>query len=109
MESLALLVALILAVVIFSGPVGILLTINPIWNSTLKVPVLWYARRILISFLAAVGIVFGFQVLFSGVPLMASLMVITGVALNLVAIKLEYEIGKVDKRKTPGTLGSSEQ
>lgn len=103
MESLALAVAIILAIVMFSGPLGILLTINPIWNATLKVPALWYARRILISLLAAVGIVFGFQVLFSGVPFMASIMVMSGMAFNMLAIKLEYQIGKFNKRKTPGT------
>ena len=108
MESLALLVALILAIVMFSGPLGILLTINPIWNATLKIPALWYARRILITVLAAVAFVFGFQVLFSGIPLMASLMVMSGMAFNLVAIKLEYQIGKFNKRKTPGTPGASE-
>ena len=108
MESLALLVALILAVIMFSGPFGILLTINPIWNATLKVPGLWYARRVLITIFAAIGIVFGFQVLFSGVPLMASLMVMSGMALNLVAIKLEYQIGKFNKRATPRTPGASE-
>ena len=108
MESLALLVALILAVVMFSGPLGILLTINPIWNATLKIPALWYARRILISLLAAVAFVFGFQVLFGGIPFMASLMVMSGMAFNLVAIKLEYQIGKFNKRKTPGTPGASE-
>jgi len=108
MESLALLVALILAVVMFSGPLGILLTINPIWNATLKSPALWYARRIVISLLAAVAFIFGFQVLRSGVPFMASLLVISGMALNLVAIKLEYQIGKINKRKTPGTPGASE-
>jgi len=108
MESLALLVALILAVVMFSGPLGILLTINPIWNATLKIPALWYARRIVISLLAAVAFIFGFQVLRSGIPFMASLMVISGMALNLVGIKLEYQIGKFNKRKTPGTPGASE-
>ena len=108
MESLALLVALILAVIMFSGPLGILLTINPIWKATLKVPGLWYARRVLITIFAAIGIVFGFQVLFSGVPLMASLMVMSGMALNLVAIKLEYQIGKFNKRATPRTPGASE-
>jgi hypothetical protein len=108
MESLALLVALILAAVMFSGPLGILLTINLIWNATLKIPVLWYARRILISVLAVVAFVFGFQVLRGGVPFMASLMVISGMALNLVAIKLEYQIGKSNKRKTPRTPGASE-
>jgi hypothetical protein len=108
MESLALLVALILAVVMFSGPLGILLTINPIWNATLKIPALWYARRIVISLLTAVAFVFGFQILRGGIPLMASLMVISGMALNLVAIKLEYQIGKINKRKTPGTPGASE-
>jgi hypothetical protein len=104
MESLVLLVVIILAVVMFSGPLGILLTINPIWNATLKIPALWYARRILITLFAAIGIIFGFQVLFGGVPLMASLMVMSGMAFNLVAIKLEYQIGKFNKRKTPGTL-----
>ena len=108
MESLALLVALILAVVMFSGPLGILLTINPIWNATLKIPVLWYTRRVLITLFAAIGIIFGFQVLFSGIPLMASLMVMSGMAFNLIAIKLEYQIGKFNKRKTPGTPGASE-
>jgi hypothetical protein len=108
MESLALLVALILAVVMFSGPLGILLTINPIWNATLKIPALWYARRILITVLAAIAFVFGFQVLFSGIPLMASLMVMSGMAFNLVAIKLEYQIGKFNKRATPRTPGASE-
>ncbi len=108
MESLALAVAIILAIVMFSGPLGILLTINPIWNATLKVPALWYARRILISLLAAVGIVFGFQVLFSGVPFMASIMVMSGMAFNMLAIKLEYQIGKFNKRKTPGSPGASE-
>lgn len=108
MESLVLLVALILAVVMLSGPLGILLTINPVWNATLKVPALWYARRILISILAAVGIIFGFQVLLGGVPFMASLMVMSGMAFNLVAIKLEYQIGKFNKRATPGTPGASQ-
>jgi hypothetical protein len=32
----------------------------------------------------------------------------SGIALNLVAIKLEYQIGKFNKRKTPGTPGASE-
>ncbi len=108
MESLALVVALILAMVMLSGPLGILLTINPIWNATLRIPALWYARRILISILAAAGIVFGFQVLLGGIPFMASLMVMSGMAFNLVAIKLEYQIGKFNKRKTPGTPGASE-
>jgi hypothetical protein len=108
MESLALLVALILAVVMFSGPLGILLTINPIWNATLKIPALWYGRRILITLLAALAFVFGFQVLFGGIPFMASLMVMSGMAFNLVAIKLEYQIGKFNKRATPRTPGASE-
>ena len=102
MESLVLLVVIILAVVMFSGPLGILLTINPIWNATLKVPGLWYARRVLITFFAAIGVIFGFQVLLGGIPFIASLMVISGMAFNFIAIKLEYQIGKLNKRPTPG-------
>lgn len=108
MESLVLLVLIIFAVIMLSGPLGILLTINPIWNAALKVPAVWYARRVLISLLAVIGMIFGFQVLFSGVPLMASLMVIIGIFLNAIAIKLEYQIGKFNKRATPGTPGASQ-
>jgi hypothetical protein len=107
MESLALLVLIIFAVITFSGPFGILLTINPIWNATLKFPALWYARRILITIIAAIGLIFGIQVLLGGIPLMASLLVISGMVPNLVAIKLEYQIGKVNKRKTPGALSQN--
>jgi uncharacterized iron-regulated membrane protein len=108
MESLAAIVALILVIVMFSGPIGILLTINPIWNATLKVPALWYARRFLITFLAAIGTFFGFQVLLGGVTFMASIMVMSGMAFNIIAIKFEYQIGKFNKRSTPGTPGASE-
>jgi hypothetical protein len=102
MESLALLVAIILAFVMFSGPLGILLTINPIWSATLKIPALWYTRRVLITLIAAVGIFVGFRILIGGIPFMPSLIVLLGMALNLVAIKLEYQIGKLNKRPTPG-------
>jgi hypothetical protein len=108
MESLALLVAMILAVILLSGPLGILLTLAPIWKATLKIPALWYARRILISLLALIGIVMGFPVLLSGVALMASLMVIAGMMLNLVALTLEYQIGRTSRRETPGKPGASE-
>ena len=108
MESLALLVVIILAVVMFSGPLGILLTINPIWSATLKISALWYARRVLVTLIVAVGIFVGFRILIGGMPLMTSLVVMSGMALNLVAIKLEYQIGKVNKRATPGTPGASE-
>jgi hypothetical protein len=108
MESLVLLVVIILAIVMFSGPLGILLTINPIWSATLKISALWYARRVLVTLIAAVGIFVGFQVLIGGIPLMTSLIVMSGMALNLVAIKLEYQIGTLNKRATPGTPGASE-
>lgn len=108
MESLALVVAIILAIIMFSGPIGILLTINPIWKATLKIPALWYARRALISVLAVIGTLMGFQVLFSGIPFFASLLIISGVILNLIAIKLEYQIGKFNRRGTPGTPGASQ-
>lgn len=108
MESLVLLVVIILAVIMFSGPLGILLTINLIWKATLKIPALWYTRRVLVTLIAAVGFFFGFQVLIGGVPFMTSLMVMSAMALNLVAIKLEYQIGRLNKRATPGNPGALE-
>ena len=108
MESLVVLVVIILFVIMFSGPFGILMTIDPIWNATLKFPALWYARRVLITIIAAIGFFFGIQVLRGGIPLLPSLMVIAGMAFNLVAIKLEYQIGKFNKRATPRKPGASE-
>jgi hypothetical protein len=107
-ESLVVLVVIILAVIMFSGPFGILMTIDPIWNATLKFPALWYARRVLITIIAAIGLIFGIQVLRGGIPLLPSLMVIAGMAFNLFAIKMEYQIGTVNKRPTPRTPGASE-
>jgi hypothetical protein len=43
-----------------------------------------------------------------GVPFMASIMVMSGMAFNMIAIKFEYQIGKFNKRSTPGTPGASE-
>jgi hypothetical protein len=108
MESLAALVAALLSMVIFSGPIGILLTLGPIWNMTLKAPALWYTRRILISLLALAGMILGFLILSSGIPVAAALLMISGMIMNLIAIKMEYQIGKVDRRSTPGKPGSSE-
>ena len=108
MESLALLVAIILAFVMFSGPLGILLTINSIWSATLKIPALWYSRRVLVTLIAAVGLFVGFRILIGGIPFMTSLIVMSGMTFNLVAIKLEYQIGKLNKRATPGNPGASE-
>lgn len=108
MESLASVVAVVLSLIIFSGPIGILLTLGPIWNMTLKIPALWYIRRILISLLALVGIILGFLILSSGIPFGAALMMISGMIMNLIAIKMEYQIGKVDRRSTPGKPGTVE-
>ena len=75
---------------------------------TLKIPALWYTRRILISLLALAGITLGFLILSSGIPVAAALLMISGMIMNLIAIKMEYQIGKVDRRSTPGKLGTSE-
>jgi hypothetical protein len=54
------------------------------------------------------GIILGFLILSSGIPVAAALLMISGMIMNLIAIKMEYQIGKVDRRSTPGKPGSSE-
>ena len=104
MESLALAVSIILGLILISGPLGIFLTSNPVWNWSLKNPKLWYLRRIVITTFSLVGLVVGFQVLFAGIAFTVSIMILSGMALNVFVLKTEYQIGKFNKRKTPATL-----
>lgn len=90
MESLALIVAILLSIVVFSGPLGLLLTSRVAWNNTSSRKTLWLIRRILVSILSAVGIATASIFVFNPIPIGTKLLAIGGIALNIFALKREY-------------------
>ena len=90
MESLAILVALILAIALLSGPTALFLTWLPVLNreSTSKIAAL--IRRILVTFLVVIGSLMSFNLFIANVGFAASLMAIIGSVTAFFAVKREY-------------------
>ena len=90
MESLAILVALILAIALFSGPTALFLTWLPVLNreSTSKIAAL--IRRILVTFLVVIGSLMSFNLYIANVGFAGSLMAIIGSVTAFFAVKREY-------------------
>ena len=90
MESLATTVSLILATMIFSGPVSLLLTWRKVQLATKSNSLLNAVRRAVATFLATIGILFAANLIFSGVPITVSLIALACVNMNILAIRNEY-------------------
>jgi hypothetical protein len=90
MESLALLVALLLALVIFTGPISMLLTSKFLWNYSIQSKPFWIFRRILVSTISPIGMVMALFFMFTPIPLGTKSIAVFGLAINVIAIKREY-------------------
>ena len=90
MESLVILVAIILSVSLFSGPIALFLTWLPLLNreSTSKAAAL--VRRILVTLLVVIGSLMSFNVFIASVGFAASLMAFIGSITAFFAAKREY-------------------
>jgi hypothetical protein len=90
MESLAVLVAIILAVSLFSGPIALFLTWLPALNreSTSKGAAL--VRRIFVTFLTVMGSFVSFNLFISSAGFAPTLMAIFGSLTAFFAVKREY-------------------
>jgi hypothetical protein len=90
MESLAVLVAIILAVSLFSGPIALFLTWLPVLNreSTSKGAAL--VRRIFVTFLTVMGSFVSFNLFISSAGFAPTLMAIFGSLTAFFAVKREY-------------------
>ncbi len=90
MESLALLVATMLAIVIFAGPIALVLTAKILWNRTREKRWIWISRRVLVTILGVFGTFLSMTFLVASIPIAAKLIALFGIFTNGYALKREY-------------------
>jgi hypothetical protein len=90
MESLALLIMALVAIVLFTGPVSLLLTSQLFWNFTLKNSAVWMIRRVFLAVISFVGMSVQIIFVLNQLPLATKLFAILGLGLNIIALKKEF-------------------
>ncbi len=88
------LVLILMSIVVFTGPMGFLLTTRAVWNYSKRVNALWIIRRIFVSLLSPAGIAISAIFVFTEIPMGPKIVAIGGIALNIFALKREYFRGK---------------
>ena len=111
MESLVILVAIILAVSLFSGPIALFLTWLPALNRESTSNPARLIRRIFVTFLSLIGTFVSFNLFIAGSTLATTLMATFGSLTAFFAVKREYFPngfgfkkfgGGTDRRNGPG-------
>ena len=90
MESLAMLVLILMSIVVFTGPMGFLLTTRAVWNYSKRVNAHWIIRRIFVSLLSPAGIAISAIFVFTEIPMGPKIVALAGIALNVFVLKREY-------------------
>jgi len=90
MESLALVVAFLVALVLFTGPIGLLLTSKLFWDFTFTYKVIWWIRRLIVAAMALIGMPVQMVFVFNQIPTGIKALSLVGFALNTVALKREF-------------------
>ena len=90
MESLALLVVIILAIALFSGPIALFLTWLPALNRESTSNLVALIRRVFVTFLAVIGSLMSFNLFIANAGFAAILMAIIGSLTAFFAVKREY-------------------
>lgn len=90
MESLALVIAALVALVLFTGPIALLLTSKLFWEFTKAHKVIWWVRRLAVAAFALVGMPVQMVFIFNPIPTGVKALSILGFALNTVALKREF-------------------
>ena len=84
------LVLLLMSVVVFTGPMGYVLTTRAVWNYSKRVNALWIIRRIFVSLLSPAGIAISAIFVFTQIPIGPKIVALAGIALNIFVLKREY-------------------
>ncbi|MEJ6607672.1 MAG: hypothetical protein QNL07_00650 [Candidatus Planktophila sp.] len=90
MESLALVVAALISLILFTGPVSLMLTGKLFWNFTRRNKAVWIIRRMLLTFISLSGMTISVLFIFNPLPATPKLMAVFGLALNVIALKREF-------------------
>ena len=84
------LVLILMSIVVFTGPMGFLLTTRAVWNYSKRVNALWIIRRIFVSLLSPAGIAISAIFVFTEIPIGPKIVALAGIALNVFVLKREY-------------------
>ena len=84
------LVLILMSIVVFTGPMGYLLTTRIVWDYSKRVRALWVIRRILVSLLSPAGIAIAAIFIFTQIPIGPKVVALAGIALNILVLKREY-------------------
>ena len=84
------LVLILMSIVVFSGPIGFLLTSKIVWNYTKSIKTLWIIRRVFVSIISPAGIAVAAIFVFNQIPIGPKLLALGGIAINVFALKREY-------------------
>jgi Na+/alanine symporter len=90
MESLALVVAMLLALTIFTGPISLVLTSKLFWNYSRRSKWLWVFRRILVATISPLGMTVALFFIFTPIPVTPKIVAAFGLSLNVIAVKREF-------------------
>jgi hypothetical protein len=90
MESLALLIAALMALVLFTGPISLLLTSNLFWNFTRQNKVIWIIRRFMVVIISPIGMSVQIIFIFNQLPPWPKAFAFAGFVINVIALKREF-------------------
>ena len=90
MESLALMVFVLLAIIILSGPIAIGLTSKRVKGLCAKRVVLSIFRRTFVTLTASIGLLLSINLIFINLPLWTKLLGLLVITCNLYGFKREY-------------------
>ena len=90
MESLALLVAMLMALVLFTGPISMVLTSKLFWNYSRRSKPLWFFRRIFVATISPLGMTVALFFIFTPIPIAPKIMAALGFTANVFALKREF-------------------
>jgi len=90
MESLALVVAALMALVLFTGPISLLLTSKLFWEFTKQNRIIWILRRIVIVIVSPIGMSVQIIFILNQIPAGPKAAALIGFIFNTVALKREF-------------------
>jgi len=90
MESLALLVVMLMSLVLFTGPLSLLLTSKMFWEFTSGNKAVWIIRRVVVTIVSLIGMTVELLFILNPLPMSPKFLAMIGFALNTIALKREF-------------------
>ncbi|CAB4811568.1 MAG: hypothetical protein F2855_02675 [Actinobacteria bacterium] len=90
MESLALVVVALMALVLFTGPISLLLTSKLFWDFTRRNKPVWVLRRFIVATVSPLGMSVQIMFIFNQIPPGPKAFALGGFVINVIALKREF-------------------